>query len=145
MKTILPLTATALACTVQQLCAFTTYSHTEPLQPLGGEVQIAPLFETEDNETRLRILQDLSPYTAAYLDKFKTYLATPDDDELFYQLTQNTVENSYIESYAQAFCKKDELPKAMPLLRYRHLLKDRIPNATYEQAPSREFVLRMRD
>ncbi|MBR5875421.1 MAG: hypothetical protein IKZ10_01145 [Akkermansia sp.] len=145
MKTILPQTAAAIACTLQQLGAYTTYSHTEPIQPLEGEVQVASFFSTKDNETRLRILQDLSPYTAAYLDKFKAYLANPDDDELFYQLTQNTVENSYIESYALSFCKKDELPKALPLLRYRHLLKDRIPNATYEQAPSRKFVLRMRD
>ena len=145
MNHILLTTTCMAACLAPMLSGYTSFTHTDPMCPLAGEVQPAQLFDTVKEETRLRILQALGPEEAARIAKLKYHLEHPEDDELFCELIKRNLDNTHIEAYAQSFCTPAELTEALPLLRFRHLYKNREANASMELQPGREFVLKLRD
>lgn len=123
----------------------TTYELSDPLEPLGAEVMPAALFPTETDNTRLNILRDLNLQTAEQQQLLADFLQNPHRDELFFKLARPNDANRQLEAYALAFSTAEEINILRPLLEYRHLLQARGIRLNFEQEPSEEFVLHLRD
>lgn len=132
-----------ILCSVAE--GLTTYEHSDPLEPLGAEVLPAELFPTRTDKTRLNILRDLSLQTAEQQQLLVDFLKEPHRDELFFKLARPNDANRQLEAYMLAFSTDEEIQALRPLLEYRHLLKARGIRLNFEQEPSRDFVLHVRD
>ena len=128
-----------------KVSGLTTYELSDPLEPLGAEVQPAAIFTTQSDTTRLNILRDLSLKTAQQHELLRNFLKEPQRDDLFYRLAQPNDDNRQLAAYILAFGTDAELNTLRPLLEYHHLLKARGIRLSFEQKPSREFVLQLRD
>lgn len=143
------LTLFPLSLLAMPLAAEITYHYVTPQKALPGEVIIAQDFPwIKEDGYRYSILKATGLEAAKSMETLMSFLADPQNDELYYQLSEFTDENTKLMQFVctPEYCSEEDFKKALPLLRLHSLNKNnKLFLKLGGKKPRREFQLRLRD